>query len=148
MKPKLGRPEMPKGKANNELINLRLSGEIAKAIDDAVDNAGEKKPDWMRNALRKEAGNSPVWVTSKWKSEELHGKSVEFTLTAPDHYIKGRGEFIVIGNPLGLWRIDIVVTVDVNPNKKTDYIYHLYQQTADKIKPNPNPEKADFLLLA
>jgi hypothetical protein len=148
MKNKLGRPEMPQGKANNQLINLRISGEIGDEIDEAVKQTKEEKPEWMRKALLKEAKNAPAWVKSKWKSEQLNGKSVEFKLTAPDHYIKGRGDFRVIGNPQGFLRIDIVVTVDVNPYKKTDYIYHLYQQTADKIEPNPNPKEADFIVLA
>jgi hypothetical protein len=148
MKPKPGRPEMPEGKANNQLINLRISGEIIEEIDEAVKQTKEEKPEWMRNALLNEAKNAPAWVKSKWTSEQLNGKSVEFKLTAPDHYIKGRGDFRVIGNPKGELRIDIVVTVDVSPYKKTDYIYHLYQPTANKIQINSNPKKADFLVLA
>jgi hypothetical protein len=148
MRSKLGRPEMPEGKANNQLINLRISGEIIEKIDEAVKQTKEEKPEWMRNALQHGAKNPYAWVKSKWKSKELDGKSVEFKLTAPDHYINGRGDFRVIGNPKGELRIDIVVTVDVSPNKKTDYIYHLYQPTADKIQVNPNPKKADFIVLA
>ena len=62
MKTKLGRPEMPEGKANTEIINLRVSGEILKEVDGAAKQSKQKKPEWMRNALRKEARNSPVWV--------------------------------------------------------------------------------------
>lgn len=139
---------MPQGKANNQLINLRISGEIGDAIDEGVKQTKEKKPEFMRNALKRGAQNPFAWVKSKWTSEQLDGKSVEFKLTAPDHYIKGRGDFRVIGNPKGELRIDIVVTVDISPNKKTDYIYHLYQPTADKIQVNPNPKEADFIVSA
>jgi uncharacterized protein (DUF1778 family) len=46
---------MPEGKANNQLINLRISGEIIEEIDEAVKQTKEEKPEWMRNALLNEA---------------------------------------------------------------------------------------------
>ena len=148
MKTKLGRPEMPEGKANTEIINLRVSGEILKEVDGAAKQSKQKKPEWMRNALRKEARNSPVWVKSKWKSKELDGKTVEFKLTAPNYWVEGLGLFRVLENPKGELKIDIVVSRYETPDKITDHIYHLYQPTADKIEVNPDPKKSDFRVSA
>ena len=148
MKTKLGRPEMPNGKANTELIHLRISGEIAKVADKAAASSYQEKPEWMRNALKAAAKNAPVWVKSKWKKAELHEKTVEFKLTAPDHYVKGRGVFRILENPKGELRIDISVITHETPYKITEYIYHLYQPTADKIEINPDSKKAIFRFLA
>jgi hypothetical protein len=148
MKTKLGRPEMPEGKAKNVLAAVRLPADDVELIDAAVKQTKQERPEWMRNALIVAAKNAPVWVKVKWKREELDKKTVEFKLTAPDHYVKGRGVFRVLGNPKGELRIDISVITHETPYKITEYVYHLYQPTAHKIQVNPDSKKADFLVLA
>jgi hypothetical protein len=51
MKPKLGRPKMPKGTANNVLFAVRVAANEARKIQTAIRKSGQKKPDWARNAL-------------------------------------------------------------------------------------------------
>ena len=51
MKNKMGRPKLPKGEAKGVLIALRFTPLEAKQIDAAIKRAGQKKTQWMRNAL-------------------------------------------------------------------------------------------------
>ena len=102
----------------------------------------------MRNALRKEAKNAPVWVKTKWKSEELDKNTVEFKLTALNHYVKGAACSGYPAEIKGEWDYSIIVVKHETPYKITEYIYHLYQPSADKIQVNPDPKKADFIVLA
>jgi len=51
MKPKMGRPKMPKGTANSILFAVRIAANEAGKIHQAIKKSGLKKPDWARNAL-------------------------------------------------------------------------------------------------
>lgn len=137
---------MPDGKANNKLVNLRLSGEIEDAIDNAVEKSHQTKPEWMRNALLEKAKAERPFFKSKWKKEELDEKTVEFGLTKPNYRIEGLGEFHVLKNNRDEIRIDIVVK-KYSPNLLTEHRYHLSKQAAEQIRVNPNQETANFQLL-
>lgn len=49
---------MAKGKAKGVVIGARFSPEEAKRVHDAIDVAGQKKPDWVRAVLL-QAAKSP-----------------------------------------------------------------------------------------
>jgi hypothetical protein len=51
MKPKMGRPKLPKGTANSVLFAIRIAAKEAQKINEAVKKSGLKRPDWARNAL-------------------------------------------------------------------------------------------------
>jgi len=137
---------MPEGKANNKLVNLRLSGEIKGAIDDAAEKSHLPKPEWMRNALLEKAKSERPFFKSKWKKEELHDKLVEFVLRKPTYYVEGLGEFQVLKNNRDEIRIDIVVK-KYRPVFLAENRYHLSKEAADQIRVHPNQETANFQLL-
>jgi hypothetical protein len=144
MKTKLGRPEMPEGKANTELIHLRLSGEIGEAVDKAAKKAKQEKPEWMRDALLAKTKNPPVFFKSKWKPEELNGNLIEFRLDSPKRLLSGIGELKAHENARGEISIDIFID---EPNKGISTRIWLAQDAADKIELNPKPKPAKFRLL-
>jgi hypothetical protein len=148
MKLKMGRPTMPKGTAKAVLFAVKMAANDADEIDRAVEQTGQDKPEWMRNALLAEAKNPPVFFKSKWKLEELDGKTVEFKLTAPTYWVEGLGKFQVLENNRGEIKIDIIVKKHETPFKITENRYHLYKQTADKIRIHPNQKSANFRLSA
>jgi len=51
MKKKMGRPRLAKEKAKGIIIGARFSVDEAKAVHGAISRTGQKKPDWVRNAL-------------------------------------------------------------------------------------------------
>ncbi|MGD0207608.1 MAG: hypothetical protein ABSC89_08390 [Verrucomicrobiota bacterium] len=51
MKPKMGRPKMPKGTAKGVLFAVRVAANEANKIQTAIKKSGLTKPDWARNAL-------------------------------------------------------------------------------------------------
>jgi hypothetical protein len=53
--PKMGRPAMPKGTANNVLFAVRVAANEAAKIQQAIKKSGLTKPDWARNALLRAA---------------------------------------------------------------------------------------------
>src|ERR1035437_6330873 len=118
-----------------------MAASDADEIDRAVDQTGQDKAEWMRNALLAEAKNPPVFFKSKWKLEELDGKTVEFKLTAPTYWVEGLGKFQVLENNRGEIKIDIIVKKHETPFKITENRYHLYKQTADKIRIHPRSEE-------
>jgi hypothetical protein len=143
MKTKLGRPEMPQGKANNQLIHLRVSGEIAKGVDKAAASSYQGKPEWMRDALEEAARNAPVWVRSKWKAEELDGQLIEFDLNSPKRRLWGIGKLAVRENPEKKIRVDIFID---EPDKGITTRIWLAQEAVDKIELNPKPKPGKFIL--
>ncbi len=57
MKTKMGRPNLPKGKAKGVILAARFSPNESKRVLDAVRRSNQKKPDWIRNALLSAAEN-------------------------------------------------------------------------------------------
>jgi len=139
---------MPAGKANKVLQAVRVSSDIAKQIDKAVQASNQGKPDWIREAITERAENPPIWVKIKWTLEELSGKLVEFRLTTPTYRVSGVGKFRVIENEKGLLAIDIIVETRVTQFKFNVNRYWIGQEIADKIEIHPIQAKAHFRLLA
>ena len=57
MKPKMGRPKLPKSKVRGILILARISPEENKVISDAIRRSSDNKSDWIRKALLSAAGS-------------------------------------------------------------------------------------------
>jgi hypothetical protein len=57
MKPKMGRPKVPKAKLRGILIQARLSPEEDKTIKSAIRQSGDGKSEWIRKALLSAAGS-------------------------------------------------------------------------------------------
>ena len=51
MKPKMGRPKMPRGTAKAVLFAVKVAANEADKIQTAIRKSGMTKPDWARNAL-------------------------------------------------------------------------------------------------
>ena len=51
MKPKMGRPKLPKGTANTVLFAVKIPAVEADKINQAVKKSGMAKPEWARKAL-------------------------------------------------------------------------------------------------
>lgn len=51
MKPKMGRPVLPKGQAKGVLIGARFSADEAKEVHKAAKRSGKNKSEWVRNTL-------------------------------------------------------------------------------------------------
>jgi hypothetical protein len=51
MKPKMGRPPLPEGKAKGVLIGARFSPDEAKHVHNAVKRAKQVKSEWVRKTL-------------------------------------------------------------------------------------------------
>lgn len=51
MKPKMGRPTLPKGTANTVLFAFKIAPKDAEAIHDAIKKSGMAKPAWAREKL-------------------------------------------------------------------------------------------------
>jgi len=55
MKPKMGRPKLPKAKVRGILVQARLSAEEHEAMAEAVKRARASKSEWVRQALLEKA---------------------------------------------------------------------------------------------
>ncbi len=51
MKPKMGRPKLPKGETKGVLIGARFSPDEAKQVELAVEKLQQNKSKWVRNTL-------------------------------------------------------------------------------------------------
>ena len=51
MKPKMGRPKVPKAKRRGIIVNARLSPEEHRKIKAAIEKTSESASDWIRRAL-------------------------------------------------------------------------------------------------
>src|SRR5271154_6481196 len=109
MKTKLGRPEMPDGKAKKILHAVRLPADDVDTIDKAAKKSKQDKPEWMRSALLERAENPPVFFKSKWKADELNGNLIEFRLDSPKRLLSGIGELKAHENARGEISIDIFI---------------------------------------
>src|SRR6266478_654966 len=100
---RMGRPPLPGGQAKEIQIGVRLTPQDDKSVEQAVDESGVSKAEWIRNAAKLQAKPPPppAWVTSKWTREQLEGKTVQFKLTHPKFRVEGVGEFMVRCNPAG-----------------------------------------------
>ena len=57
MKPKIGRPKLPKAEFRGVLMQARVSLDEGKAINGAIRQSGQGKSDWIRKALLSAAGS-------------------------------------------------------------------------------------------
>ena len=56
MKPKMGRPTVPKAKYRGILMQARVSPEESQVINKAIKRSKESKSEWMRKSLLLAAG--------------------------------------------------------------------------------------------
>ena len=56
-KKKLGRPVLPGGSAKGIMLSARFTKAESDSIADAVKRSGQKKTEWIRNALLGAAGH-------------------------------------------------------------------------------------------
>lgn len=138
---------MPEGTANTVVTSLKISEDDAEAINKAVKKAEDEKPEWMRDALRRQAATPPVWIKSKWTWEDLQDKTVQFRLISPKWRIEGIGKFLMRINPASEVAIEICAIKSATLAEVVEMRFYLYQKVADKIERHPDPTIADFRLL-
>ncbi len=54
MKPKLGRPKLPKGEARSVMVHLRLTKAQGEALEAKAKAAGMSISDWIRTKIESE----------------------------------------------------------------------------------------------
>jgi len=145
MKKKIGRPPLPKGRAKSVQTGLRLSGEEDAIISRIAADAARKKVDWIRETILTAA--RPLWIVcEKWGKSDLHGKTVEFKLTAHEGRITayGLGVFFVVPHRDGV-RLAIQVH---GPTPSGDWRVNLDRRLADCIERHPDLSLAEFRCFA
>ena len=139
----MGRPELPKGQSKDIQVGVRFNSKIGQIIDQESAKLNQTKSDWIRNAAIEEVRMPPWWVKSKWKREDLDGKTVEFSLTDKGGKREGMGKFLVRENLSGKIAIYILTRLNI-----AEIRYVLYQGAASKIERHPDLAVAEFRLLA
>ena len=89
-----------------------------------------------------------MWVKSKWKKEELEGKSVEYRFPiVGGGFVTGVGKFLIRQNPDGLLAIEIIEIRD-GPHWSIKFQVRspLSQVGVDSITRNSVPGGREFLL--
>jgi hypothetical protein len=89
----------------------------------------------------------PIWTKSKWKSDDLEGKTVEFRVPIASGDWSGIGKF---------WAVEVddrlsvqLVTDEPGRNwaQRIQRICHLPQAAVDRIEEHPNQSVARFRLV-
>ncbi len=142
MNKKMGRPPVPKREAKSRFRGTFFAPDELKQIEkERVD-----KSKWMREATKFRVDNPPVWVSSKWKREELNGKLIAFRLRSPERTLEGVGELSVIENDRGQIAVDIFINESVAPNQGILTRIWLSQEAVDRIEAQAEPNGPPFKL--
>ena len=151
-KRKAGRPPFPEGESKDDVFSARFKPTESDALRKAAKDSDESPSELMHAATKYWVNNNaPVWVTSRWSTEDLAGKSVQFALYPASEggkTITGRGEFTVRSrNPEGsekeikvLWK----VLMSQYPLSMRVQVFRLDQGMADKIDRADVGEGVDF----
>jgi hypothetical protein len=146
MSKKMGRPMTPKNEAKSVPFAAYLSPQEAKGAGKAVASSGQDKSKWLRGAIENEVKGPPIWVKSKWKSEELDGQFISFRLRSPNQTIEGVGRIGARQNPRGEISVNIFVDEHPTPNEGILTRIWLHQDAVDKIELNVESEPIKFSL--
>ena len=146
MKPKMGRPPLPKGEAKSQFRGSFYAPDELKQIDKERVKRGIDKSKWMREATKFRVENPPVWVTSKWKPADLNGKLIAFRLSSPQRTMEGVGELSVIENERNQIAVDIIINERINANQGMLTRIWLSQEAVDQIVRNTESDKPPFTL--
>jgi hypothetical protein len=84
------------------------------------------------------------WIQTKWRFEELQGKSVEFELKSPTREFKGQGRFQVFKKSDG--RLWILIQPSAPVGEKLHLV--LDERAASAISPAQDTHSADFICCA
>jgi hypothetical protein len=60
MKPKMGRPKVPKGKLRDIIVNARFSPEEYNALTAAISRTSDNQSVWVRKVLLKAAKSAMI----------------------------------------------------------------------------------------
>jgi len=147
MEKKIGRPlldETPK----DALYSARVGVELAKPANSQAKGANQTKSQWLRSAIEDRVKGPPIWVKSKWKSEELDGEFIRFMLRKPGRELGGVGKLYVRKNGIGEIAVDIFVDEYPTPYKGIQTRIWLNQAAVDKIAFNTggDSQKIKFIL--
>lgn len=147
MSNKVGRPRVPKEKAQAVLYGARVSPLEAKQINRNLDESGQTASLVIKKALRDAA--RPRWTVSKWKYEDLQDKTVEFCFRVPrsggvmTH--EGWGRFLVYRHAWDASKLAIQIQIILPEGRGVRSItFYLAQPSVDAIERHPNPKVADF----
>ncbi len=90
-----------------------------------------------------------IWTTSKWKRDDLEGKTVKFQWPAPQNaVVSGKGEFVVSQHKDG--RLFIQIVVLSQGRGWAEFIsthFQLPQAAVDRIQRHPEPSVAEFQIV-
>ena len=84
------------------------------------------------------------WSKTKWPTDELDGKRVQFVLSNPGERVSGTGTFRVLERPNSEQLVDIIVPVVRTPTEGKDQIFTLTPRHAKAIEKHPDPTVAEF----
>src|SRR5258706_1447981 len=146
MKKKTGRPPVPKREGKSRFRGTFFAADELKQSEKESEKRGLDKSKWMREATKFRVDNPPVWVSSKWKREELNGKLIAFRLRSPERTLEGVGELSVIENDRGQIAVDIFINESVAPNQGILTRIWLSQEAVDRIEAQAEPNGPPFKL--
>lgn len=152
MNAKVGRPRIPKDKAQAVLYGARVSREDARRIDQALMDSGQTPSEVIKKALHDAA--RPQWTVSKWKYQDLHDKWVEFRLTIVQEsgkrvLICGVGKFSIWRHSRDESKLAIQIEI-VRPQGRGMHSITLFlgQPVVNRIERHSDPKIADFRCFA
>jgi hypothetical protein len=147
MKPKIGRPTVPKIKAKTVLRGAMYAPSELKRIEPERIKSGLDNSKFIRNAVENEVKRPPLWFKSGWNKDELEDQLIEFDLKSPSRRISGIGKLSVRSNPSGEIAVDIFVDEMQPDGSMTCTRIWLAKDAVEKIELNPKLKPAKFKLV-
>ena len=147
MSKKVGRPRIPKNKAQAVLYGARISREKAQTVNKNLADMGQTPSEAIKEKLEEVARLR--WTVSKRKYEDLHGKWVEFRFNVLTEHgpapCSGVGKFFVIRHSSDEAKLAIRILINLPEGQgRHERAFDLGQPLVDAIKRHPQPEVADF----
>lgn len=147
MSKKIGRPRVPKSKAQAVLYGARLSREKARIVNQNLADTGQTPSEVIKEKLDEVA--QLRWTVPKWKYEDLHGKWVQFRLKVLKgdalKPFEGIGKFSVVRHSSDVTKLAIRIQIILPEGQgRHETVFDLGQSPVDAIERHPQPKVADF----
>jgi hypothetical protein len=143
-----GRPEVPENKAKTIMRGAMFGPDEVKAVDKAIEQSGQDKSKWIRDAALEKAQRK-IWGRSKFSKEELHDQLIDFELTSANGVIGGTGRIGARQNPKGEIAVDIFIDRQLDKDGKwVGYRIWIEGAGVSRIELNPKKGGSKFRLLA
>ena len=144
----MGRPPLPKGQQKAVQLGVRFNPKDGRILDNAANQSGLTKVDFVRNATNEMAQRNR-WGKTKFSRAELNGQLIEFELHSPNGITAGIGHIDACENPNGKISVDIIIDYPLDADSKiAGYKVWIDGSGVERIEMNPKPNGPKFRLLA